>query len=370
MSYGLLQGARRSVRGRKGAKVSAALNDAKDWEIDRSTLTGLKEIGQGQFGVVYIGNAANIIPGEVTSQVAIKTLSAEGAEARADFDAEAKIMKTLSQCPKIVRLLGLCTEDTPCYMVMEYLSRGDLKDVLVESKPKSTPSKLSFRRLALMGADIAEAMSFLANMKIVHRDLAARNCLVSQSFDVKVGDFGLTRKTYAKEYYRMTASSPLPIKWMAPESLNDGLFTTGSDLWAFGIVLYEIATFGRLPYPGLENMEVAELVMNEDYRMDEPRGCPPGFYKIMTECWEEDAEDRGTFEDKCSALIEISKRLSDDPVTRESLRNRSGTGAGADEPDLPEPPEKNTTYEEPADSESFSFSTLRAAPGGAKFDPY
>lgn len=90
----------------------------------------------------------------------------------------------------------------------------------------------------------------------------------------------------------------------------------------------------------------------------------------MTECWEEDAEDRGTFEDKCSALIEISKRLSDDPVTRESLRNRSGTGAGADEPDLPEPPEKNTTYEEPADSESFSFSTLRAAPGGAKFDPY
>lgn len=113
MSYGLLQGARRSVRGRKGAKVSAALNDAKDWEIDRSTLTGLKEIGQGQFGVVYIGNAANIIPGEVTSQVAIKTLSAEGAEARADFDAEAKIMKTLSQCPKIVRLLGLCTEDTP-----------------------------------------------------------------------------------------------------------------------------------------------------------------------------------------------------------------------------------------------------------------
>lgn len=78
-----------------------------------------------------------------------------------------------------------------------------------------------------MGADIAEAMSFLANMKIVHRDLAARNCLVSQSFDVKVGDFGLTRKTYAKEYYRMTASSPLPIKWMAPESLNDGLFTTG-----------------------------------------------------------------------------------------------------------------------------------------------
>merc|ERR1719238_1497831 len=141
-------------------------------------------------------------------------------------------MKSMADCNKIVQLLGLCTKGAPKYMIMEYMSKGDLKEVLRTVKPR--------------GGRPAE---------IVHRDLATRNCLVGEGYEVKVGDFGLTRKTYTSEYYRMKYSAPLPIRWMAIESLMDGLFTSSSDLWSFGIVLWEIASFGKLPYMELENID-------------------------------------------------------------------------------------------------------------------
>lgn len=135
-------------------------------------------------------------------------------------------------------------------------------------------------------------MAYLASVRIVHRDLATRNCLVADDLTVKVGDFGLTRKTYASEYYRMQGSGALPIRWLAPECLEDGIFTASSDLWAFGITLWEIVTMGKTPYANLNNQEVwrpsrwplwhpppsarqvFEQVCEEDYRLPAPTGCP------------------------------------------------------------------------------------------------
>merc|ERR550514_433237 len=211
---------------------------------------------------------------------------------------------------------------------MEFIRRGDLKEVLKEARPKTgTPAPFGQRRLAQMGADVAAGMAYLAAMNIVHRDLAARNCMVADDYGCKVGDFGLTRKTYSREYYRMTASCPLPIRWMAPECLNDGVFKTASDVWAFGVVLWEIATFGKLPYTKLDNMEVAERIQEGDgYRMPEPRGCPRGLHAVMLGCWEEEIEDRGSFEVLRAALVELAATLSDAPVTRAVF---SGAEAGA-----------------------------------------
>lgn len=301
-----------------------------DWEVDRSTLSDLTEIGSGQFGVVYIGTAQGLSSDGKPLKVAVKTLQSDDPSAKQDFLAEANVMKAIDGSRHIVRLLGVCTDTEPFYMIMEFIKRGDLKEVLRDARPKTgTPAPFGQRRLAQMGADVASGMAYLASMTVVHRDLAARNCMVTDDYTCKIGDFGLTRKTYSREYYRMTASCPLPIRWMAPECLNDGVFHTASDVWAFGIVLWEIATFGKLPYTKLENMDVAERIQEGDYRMPEPRGCPRGMYAIMLRCWEEEPEDRDAFDDISSALIELAATLSSEPITR-AVFTGAEPGAAAD----------------------------------------
>lgn len=305
-----------------------------DWEFDRAELFDLKQIGQGNFGVVYLGRARGIIATEPETAVAVKTLSSTDKAAEAEFMAEAKIMKSMADCNKIVQLLGLCTKGAPKYMIMEYMSKGDLKEVLRTVKPRGgRPAEISHRRMCLMGQDIAEAFSFLGKRTIVHRDLATRNCLVGEGYEVKVGDFGLTRKTYTSEYYRMKHSAPLPIRWMAIESLMDGLFTSSSDLWSFGIVLWEIASFGKLPYMELENIDVVDAVCENDFRLPAPPACPAGMHAIMLECWEEEPEDRGSFADKLEALRALATKASDDPITRETYRGQSGSNGGGNHDD-------------------------------------
>jgi len=337
---GLGSAARASVRRKKkGKPKKGARADAppppttkEGWEFPRDKLSDLHEVGQGNFGLVYKAQAEGIVPGQRKSTVAIKTLATEVAEdenIKDEFMSEVKIMMDMN-CDNVVRLLGVCTDKQPFYMIMEFLPKGDLKDVLTKNRPMSDrPAPFGQKRLALMGAGIAEGMHFLGTMTIVHRDLAARNCLVGEGLQVKIGDFGLTRKTYSKDYYRMKNAAPLPIRWMAIESLYDGVFTCETDLWSFGIVLWEIATFGKVPYASLDNEQVVDRVCEDDYRMPAPAGCPPGFYKIMVRCWEEAPADRGTFADSKVELLALAEKLSDAAITRDMFNS----DAGGDEPD-------------------------------------
>eukprot|EP00048_Salpingoeca_helianthica_P009155 m.131312 g.131312 ORF g.131312 m.131312 type:complete len:769 (-) comp14792_c0_seq8:37-2343(-) len=287
----------------------------RTWEFDRTKLRQIRKLGQGTFGVVFEGVAEGIVDGEQTTRVAVKMLTEEGEDLRRNFANEVKIMMAIDGPHHIVRLLGVCTDTPPLLMVMELMARGDLKTVLRDARPKpKQPSSLSQQRLARMGADIAEGMAYLASLNIVHRDLAARNCLVSEDLTVKVGDFGLTRDTEQGEYYRMTGSAPLPVRWMSPEAIMDGIYTVHSDVWSFGIVLWELFSFAKMPYAGLSNSEICDMVCEEGYRLKPPRGCPQLLAEVMRQCWDEEPTLRGSFSALEGTLTAAAASLSSDPV--------------------------------------------------------
>lgn len=268
-------------------RTTTEANATKIWEFDRKKLLQGGKLGEGNFGVVYAGVATGILIHGIDTKVAIKMLAeTDSEEVESDFFKEVDIMKSIDGPYKIVRLLGVCTQERPYLMLMELMGKGDLKTVLRDARAEGgDATEFSIERLARMGADIAEGMTYLASQKIVHRDLAARNCLVDDDLTVKIGDFGLTRDVYQGEYYRMTGSAPLPIRWMAPECLADGLYSSSSDVWSFGVVLWELVTFAKLPYGFWSNQEVCEKVTEENYHLPAPKGCPPALYELMEQCW-------------------------------------------------------------------------------------
>lgn len=256
-------------------------NTHDDWEIDKKSLTFLKELGHGQFGQVYAGVWNGRTP------VAIKTLKKGSMDPR-DFLAEAHIMKNLSH-DKLVQLYAVCTKEEPIYIVTELMKNGCLLEYL-----QKNGRQLDLEKLIYMSSQIADGMAYLEAHNYVHRDLAARNILVGDKNIVKIADFGLARLIEDKTY-EARAGGRFPIKWTAPEASTYNKFSTKSDVWSFGIVLYEIITYGRVPYPSMSNQEVLTQV-EHGYRMPAPPGCPPALYEIMYECWNKDAEKRPTFQ--------------------------------------------------------------------------
>lgn len=251
------------------------------WEIDKKSLTFIRELGHGQFGQVYEGLWNEKTP------VAIKTLKKGTMDAQ-DFLAEAHIMKNLSH-DKLVQLYAVCTKEEPIYIVTELMKNGCLLDYLQKSS-----RQLDLQKLIEMATQIADGMAYLERHNYVHRDLAARNILVGEKNIVKIADFGLARLIKEKEY-EARAGARFPIKWTAPEAATHSKFSIKSDVWSFGIVLYEIITYGRVPYPSMSNTEVLTKV-EHGYRMPAPSGCPPALYEIMLECWNKDPQKRPTFD--------------------------------------------------------------------------
>ncbi|XP_048842328.1 tyrosine-protein kinase Blk isoform X2 [Brienomyrus brachyistius] len=250
------------------------------WEIPRETLKMVKKLGSGQFGEVWMGYYKN------SQKVAIKMLK-EGSMEPEAFLQEANLMKKL-QNERLVRLYAVVTKE-PILIITEYMSNGSLLDFLKTEDGKH----LKYPKLIDMSAQIAEGMAYIEKKNYIHRDLRAANILVSETLHCKVADFGLAR--IIETEYTAQEGAKFPIKWTAPEAINFGTFSIKTDVWSFGILLTEIITYGRTPYPGMTNPEVIRL-LDKKYRMPCPDACPQELYQIMLKCWQERPEDRPTFD--------------------------------------------------------------------------
>uniref|UniRef100_A0A2K5RBA0 Tyrosine-protein kinase receptor n=1 Tax=Cebus imitator TaxID=2715852 RepID=A0A2K5RBA0_CEBIM len=276
-----------------------------EWEVAREKITMSRELGQGSFGMVYEGVAKGVVKDEPETRVAIKTVNeAASMRERIEFLNEASVMKEFN-CHHVVRLLGVVSQGQPTLVIMELMTRGDLKSYLrslrpeTENNPVLAPPSLS--KMIQMSGEIADGMAYLNANKFVHRDLAARNCMVAEDFTVKIGDFGMTRDIYETDYYRKGGKGLLPVRWMSPESLKDGVFTTHSDVWSFGVVLWEIATLAEQPYQGLSNEQVLRFVM-EGGLLDKPDNCPDMLFELMGMCWQYNPKMRPSFLEIISSI--------------------------------------------------------------------
>ncbi|RZF46497.1 hypothetical protein LSTR_LSTR009279 [Laodelphax striatellus] len=261
-----------------------------EWEILRDNVEIVKELGKGTFGMVYEGI---LKPSNVPC--AIKTVTA-GQNEREYFDflLEASVMKSFSESYHIIKLLGVVSRGTPPLVVMELMALGDLKMFLRSARDSRVRPPPSNKTVLQIAAQIADGMAYLESKKFVHRDLAARNCMVAEDMTVKIGDFGMTRDIYETDYYRKGNKGLLPIRWMAPESLGDGIFTSLSDVWSYGVVLWEISTLAEQPYQGKSNEEVLTYVLAGN-SLQAPLFCSEVIKPIMVSCWDFKPSKRPSF---------------------------------------------------------------------------
>eukprot|EP00111_Clytia_hemisphaerica_P023380 TCONS_00068841-protein len=241
-----------------------------------------KKLGSGQFGEVWEGVWNNQTP------VAIKSLK-EGSMDKEQFLDEAAIMKKLRH-DKLIKLYAVVTIREPILIITELMKNGSLLDYFRHGEGKH----LQFHELVDICAQVAQGMSFLESKNFIHRDLAARNILVGENNIVKIADFGLSRCIVDGDYDAQQGSR-FPIKWTAPESCTYNKFTTKSDVWSFGIFMYECVTYGKTPYAAMSNVETIRAV-EHGYRLPKPRDCPDEFYDEMLHCWNATPEERPTFE--------------------------------------------------------------------------
>ncbi|XP_058055308.1 tyrosine-protein kinase receptor [Anopheles bellator] len=281
-------------------------------QVARESLRLVKALGQGAFGEVYQGLYRHRDGDAVEMPVAVKTLpEMSTGQAESDFLMEAAIMAKFNH-PNIVHLIGVCFDRHPRFIVLELLAGGDLKNFLREGRNKpERPSPLTMKDLIFCALDVAKGCRYMESKRFIHRDIAARNCLLSSKGPgrvVKIADFGMARDIYRSDYYRKGGKAMLPIKWMPPEAFLDGIFTSKTDVWSFGVLLWEVFSLGLMPYTGLPNRDVMQLVTGGG-RLDAPQGCPIAVYRIMADCWNPTPEERPSF----SNLLERLTTCTQDP---------------------------------------------------------
>jgi len=264
--------------------------------IPRENITYLGDLGQGNYGKVIKGEARNIHPGQSSTLVATKILKVgSSSAATSNFMKEALIMNQFDH-PNILKLLGVCFDKEPLYIIFEYMNLGDLNNYLRSTSVSASPpsSNLTIQQLVNMAVNIAAGLEYLAVRHFVHRDLATRNCLINEQLFVKIADFGLSKDVYSRDYYRLGDKSVLPIRWMPPEAILYCKFSTQSDIWSFGIVLWEIFAGGAQPYYTLSNKEIVDYVIHKKNRLQCPSGCPTELYNLMVSCWISNPKKRPT----------------------------------------------------------------------------
>ena len=282
----------------------------------RDNLTYVCDLGQGHFGVVVRAEASGIIPGQDKLTVAVKVLK-EGSslKTKEEFFREATLMNNFDH-PNIVRLIGVCCEQEPYCMILEHMSEGDLNSLLCRNNPMKSLTRVqcgftgfSVKQLVDMAIDIAAGLSYLSKNHYIHRDLATRNCLVGKELKVKLADFGLSQEIYTDNYFRLKDTEMLPIRWMPPESIVYAKFSAQGDVWSFGVVLWEIFSFGAQPYFGKSNEEVVQYV-RDGYLLESPYNCPQEIYDLMVDCWAMDPNERPTSEELYVGLRRWTPEMS------------------------------------------------------------
>uniref|UniRef100_A0A8D0G9D6 Tyrosine-protein kinase receptor n=1 Tax=Sphenodon punctatus TaxID=8508 RepID=A0A8D0G9D6_SPHPU len=278
------------------AGKAATLSELK--EIPRKNISLLRALGHGAFGEVYEGTVVGIARDPNPLQVAIKV------------SIYVLLIKFSHQ--NIVRCIGVSLQSLPRFILLELMTGGDMKSFLRQNRPRmNQPSTLTMQDLLNIARDIACGCKYLEENHFIHRDIAARNCLLTCSGPgrvAKIGDFGMARDIYRASYYRKGGRAMLPVKWMPPEAFLEGIFTSKTDTWSFGVLLWEIFSLGYMPYPCKTNQEVLEFVTSGG-RMDPPKKCPGPVYRIMTQCWQHSPEYRPNF----STILERIKYCTQDP---------------------------------------------------------
>ncbi|XP_026310360.1 focal adhesion kinase 1 isoform X2 [Piliocolobus tephrosceles] len=317
----------------------------RDYEIQRERIELGRCIGEGQFGDVHQG--IYMSPENPALAVAIKTCkNCTSDSVREKFLQEALTMRQFDH-PHIVKLIGVITEN-PVWIIMELCTLGELRSFLQVRK-----YSLDLASLILYAYQLSTALAYLESKRFVHRDIAARNVLVSSNDCVKLGDFGLSRYMEDSTYYK-ASKGKLPIKWMAPESINFRRFTSASDVWMFGVCMWEILMHGVKPFQGVKNNDVIGRIENGE-RLPMPPNCPPTLYSLMTKCWAYDPSRRPRFTElkaQLSTILEEEKAQQEERMRMESRRQAtvSWDSGGSDEaPPKPSRP----GYPSPRSSEGF-----------------
>uniref|UniRef100_A0A669CDJ1 receptor protein-tyrosine kinase n=1 Tax=Oreochromis niloticus TaxID=8128 RepID=A0A669CDJ1_ORENI len=284
----------------------------QDVMVMRTLLSVGKVLGEGEFGSVVEGHFRQ--PDGTSEKVAVKTMKLDSFSQREieEFLNEAACMKDFNH-PNVIKLLGVCLEVGSGHfpkpmVILPFMKHGDLHSFLLRSRHRETPMFLPTQTLLKFMVDIASGMEYLSGRNFLHRDLAARNCMLRDDMTVCVADFGLSKKIYSGDYYRQGRIAKMPVKWIALESLADRVFTVKSDVWAFGVTMWEIATRGMTPYPGVQNHEIYDYLV-EGHRLKQPPDCLDELYEIMYSCWRADPLDRPFFPQLREMLEKLAEKL-------------------------------------------------------------
>ncbi|XP_041703217.1 protein-tyrosine kinase 2-beta isoform X2 [Coregonus clupeaformis] len=337
---------RKSVNNRQGvgSDIYAEIPEEKPdsgsrYSLSRDDIVLGRILGEGFFGEVHDGVYKS--PTGERVRVAVKTCKDCSADVKEKFMSEAVLMKTLDH-PHIVRLIGVIEVD-PVWIVMELYEHGELGTYLVEQQ-----RSLTSVTLVLYSLQICKALAYLEGLNMVHRDIAVRNVLVASADCVKLGDFGLSRYVEEEDYYKASVSR-LPIKWMAPESINFRRFTTASDVWMFGVCVWEVMSLGQQPFFWLENGEVINQ-LEGGVRLPKPPSCPPTLYTLLSHTWSYEPHTRPSFTQLVCKLSDIYRMEKEQEGERKRHRARAMTPYDST---TTEPPPK------PSRKPSFQSNTLR-----------